>query len=87
MTIKAVGVVGCGLMGSGIAQVVAQAGYPTTVVEASQELLDRGLKQIRKTLLGLAERGKLPRSDAEADRKSTRLNSSHNVPSRMPSSA
>jgi 3-hydroxybutyryl-CoA dehydrogenase len=66
MTIKAVGVVGCGLMGSGIAQVVAQAGYPTTVVEASQDLLDRGLGGIRRTLMGLIERGKLPRSDAEA---------------------
>ena len=66
MSIKTVGIVGCGLMGSGIAQVVAQAGYPTTVVEASQDLLDRGLGGIRRTLMGLAERGKIPRSDAEA---------------------
>ena len=43
MTISKVGVVGCGLMGGGIAQVVAQSGYATTVVEADQGLLDRGL--------------------------------------------
>ncbi len=66
MTITSVGVVGCGLMGSGIAQVAAQAGYQTTVVEASRELLDRGLGGIRKSLSGLAERGKLSRADAEA---------------------
>ena len=66
MTIQSVGVVGCGLMGSGIAQVAAQAGYQTTVVEASRELLDRGLGGIRKSLSGLAERGKLSKADAEA---------------------
>ena len=43
MAIRNVGVLGCGLMGSGIAQVSAQAGFPTVVVEATQELLDRGL--------------------------------------------
>ena len=43
MAIKQVGVIGCGLMGSGIAQVSAQAGFRTVVVEASEALLDRGL--------------------------------------------
>jgi 3-hydroxybutyryl-CoA dehydrogenase len=57
--IKRVGVLGCGLMGSGIAQVSAQAGFETTVVEASQELLDRGLGGIKKTLDGLVARAKL----------------------------
>ena len=57
--IKRVGVLGCGLMGSGIAQVSAQAGFETTVVEASQELLDRGLGSIKKTLDGLVARAKL----------------------------
>ena len=66
MTIKSIGVVGCGLMGSGIAQVTAQAGHPTTVVEASRELLDRGLGGIRKTLAGLAERGKLSGEERDA---------------------
>ena len=59
MTIARVGVVGCGLMGGGIAQVVAQAGFPTTVVEADQAFLDRGLGQVRRSLDGLVERGRL----------------------------
>ena len=57
--IKKVGVIGCGLMGSGIAQVSAQAGFQTTVVEANQELLDRGLGGIKRTLEGLVARAKL----------------------------
>jgi len=57
--IKKVGVIGCGLMGSGIAQVAAQAGFHTTVVEANQELLDRGLGGIKRTLEGLVARAKL----------------------------
>ena len=40
-----VGVLGCGLMGSGIAQVAATAGYETTVRDVSQEILDRGRAQ------------------------------------------
>ncbi|HEV8673015.1 MAG TPA: 3-hydroxyacyl-CoA dehydrogenase NAD-binding domain-containing protein, partial [Methylomirabilota bacterium] len=59
MAISKVGVVGCGLMGGGIAQVSAQAGYPTTVVEASRELLERGLAAIRRNLDGLVEKGRL----------------------------
>ena len=59
MAIKRVGVVGCGLMGSGIAQVVAQAGFPTIVVEANEALLERGLGGLRTTLDGLVARGKL----------------------------
>jgi 3-hydroxybutyryl-CoA dehydrogenase len=59
MPITHVGVLGCGLMGSGIAQVTAQAGFRTTVVEATQELLDRGLGNLRTTLEGLVARGKL----------------------------
>ncbi len=50
MEIRRVGVVGCGLMGSGIAQVVATAGFETTVVEANQQLCDRGLSNIEKGL-------------------------------------
>src|SRR5687768_12955954 len=59
MAIKTVGVLGCGLMGSGIVQVSAQAGFRTTVVEASTELLERGLGNLRSTLDGLVTRGKL----------------------------
>ena len=59
MAIKRVGVVGCGLMGGGIAQVAAQAGFATTVVEANQDLLDRGLGAVRRNLDGLVEKGRL----------------------------
>jgi 3-hydroxybutyryl-CoA dehydrogenase len=57
MAIQKVGVVGCGLMGSGIAQVCAAAGFPTVVREVSGELVDRGLKGIDKNLNRLAEKG------------------------------
>jgi 3-hydroxybutyryl-CoA dehydrogenase len=59
MAIKTVGVMGCGLMGSGIAQVSAQAGFPTTVVEANQALLDKGLGGIRKSLEALVAKAKI----------------------------
>src|SRR5262244_3054397 len=59
MPINKVGVLGCGLMGSGIAQVAAQAGFVTTVVEANDELLQRGLGNLRKMLEGLVSRGKM----------------------------
>ena len=60
MEIRTVGIVGCGLMGSGIAQVTATAGLPTTVVEATQELCDRGLSNLSKRLERLVEKGSLP---------------------------
>ena len=59
MTIKNVGVIGCGLMGSGIIQVSAQAGYSVLFVEASDELVKRGLGRLKDTLEGLAAKGKL----------------------------
>src|SRR5260370_38409509 len=54
---RKVGVVGCGLMGSGIAQVAAAAGFETVVREGSAELVDKGLKSIEKNLNRLAEKG------------------------------
>jgi 3-hydroxybutyryl-CoA dehydrogenase len=57
MAIQKVGVVGCGLMGAGIAQVGAQAGFQTVVREVSAELLDKGLKGIDKNLARLVEKG------------------------------
>src|SRR6266404_2288258 len=57
MAIQRVGVVGCGLMGSGIAQVAAAAGFETVVREMSAELVDKGLKGIEKNLNRLAEKG------------------------------
>ena len=59
MEIRTVGVVGCGLMGSGIAQVSAMAGYPTVVREVSQDLLDKGLRSIEKSLAKFVEKGTL----------------------------
>jgi 3-hydroxybutyryl-CoA dehydrogenase len=57
MQIKNVGVIGCGLMGSGIAQVAATAGFHVTVLEAQQEVLDKGLKGIERSLAKFAEKG------------------------------
>ena len=59
MVIKQIGVIGCGIMGAGIAQVAAQAGFPTIVVEANDALLERGLGGLRSTLEGRVTRGKL----------------------------
>src|ERR1700737_4033676 len=59
MAIQKVGVVGCGLMGSGIAQVSAQAGFPTVVREVSLEIVDKGLKSIEKNLARLVEKGNI----------------------------
>jgi 3-hydroxybutyryl-CoA dehydrogenase len=64
--IRQVGVLGCGLMGSGIAQVCAQAGYDTIVREVSDQLCERGLGGIRKQLDRAVEKGKLPAEQREA---------------------
>ena len=57
MAIQKVGVVGCGLMGSGIAQVAAQAGFATVVCEVAPELVEKGMKGIEKNLARLVEKG------------------------------
>jgi 3-hydroxybutyryl-CoA dehydrogenase len=57
MAIQKVGVVGCGLMGSGIAQVAAAAGFQTVVREVSPEIVEKGLKGSEKNLVRLAEKG------------------------------
>jgi 3-hydroxybutyryl-CoA dehydrogenase len=59
MEIKAVGVVGCGLMGSGIAQVCAEAGYRVVVREVSEDLLKKGLGRIEGFLAKGVEKGKV----------------------------
>jgi len=56
MEIKKVGVLGCGLMGSGIAQVSVMAGFDTTVLEVEQKYLDKGFAGIEKSLSKFAER-------------------------------
>jgi len=65
MAIEKVGVVGCGLMGSGIAQVAAQAGYPVAVREVSTQFLDKGLQSIEKNLARLVEKGTISASDRD----------------------
>jgi 3-hydroxybutyryl-CoA dehydrogenase len=59
MEIKTVGVVGCGLMGSGIAQVCTEAGFSVLVREVSEELLKKGLQRIESFLKKGVEKGKL----------------------------
>src|ERR1700674_678115 len=56
MDVKKVGVLGCGLMGSGIAQVCATAGFAVTVLEVEQKFLDKGFAGIEKSLAKFAER-------------------------------
>ena len=64
--VRRVGVVGCGLMGSGIAQVCAQAGHEVRVVEASPEILEAGMGRIEAFLDKGIARGKLTAEDKEA---------------------
>ncbi|CAN5771585.1 3-hydroxybutyryl-CoA dehydrogenase [soil metagenome] len=63
--IKRVGVLGCGLMGSGIAQVCAQAGYETRVREISDDLVDKGIGKISRQLSKSVEKGKLTAEDRD----------------------
>jgi len=66
MEIKKVGVVGCGSMGAGIAQLCAQSGYQVVVSEINDELLKKGLAFIEKTLARSVEKGKLSHEDKDA---------------------
>ena len=65
MEIQKIGVVGCGLMGSGIVEVCARAGYEVLVREVNGELLDNGLGRVQKSLAKAVARGKV--SEAQAD--------------------
>jgi 3-hydroxybutyryl-CoA dehydrogenase len=62
MEIRKVGVLGCGLMGSGIAQVSATAGFDVTVLEVEQRFIDKGFAGIEKSLAKFAEKGTLKES-------------------------
>lgn len=68
MNFQKVGVIGCGLMGSGIAQTAAQAGFQTVVVEADEAALNRGLSNIGQSLAKFVEKGVL-----SAEQKETAL--------------
>jgi len=71
MPIQKVGVVGCGLMGSGIAQVCAQSGLQVVVREVNQDLVDKGLKAVEKNLQRMVEKGAL--TEVERDHTRRRL--------------
>jgi 3-hydroxybutyryl-CoA dehydrogenase len=64
--ISKVGVLGCGLMGHGIAQICSQAGWDVVVRELSQDKLDKGIGKIEKQLSRAVEKGKLEQGDADA---------------------
>src|SRR5881398_1514638 len=66
--VKQVGVVGCGLMGHGIAQVAAQAGYEVVVREVDDATLQKGIGKIEKQLARAVEKGKSSQEDADAIR-------------------
>lgn len=77
MEIKTLGILGCGQMGAGIAQVFAQSGYEVVAVDSDEKMLEKGLKGIDKRLTGRVEKGKLSPSEKSAIlariKKSTRL--------------
>jgi 3-hydroxybutyryl-CoA dehydrogenase len=68
MKINKVGVLGAGLMGSGIAEVCAKSGYETVVLEVSEELARKGIGRIESSLAKAVERGKLAAGDRDAAR-------------------
>jgi len=65
MPIQKIGIIGCGLMGSGIAQVCAQKGLPTVVREINDEALKKGLDRIRNFLAEGVKRGKVPQAQMD----------------------
>src|SRR5450756_12159 len=74
--IRTVGVLGAGLMGSGIAEVCAKAGYETIVREVDAAALEKGKRRIEQSLSRAIERGKLTAGDGETARKRLRFSSS-----------
>ena len=68
MKINKVGVLGAGLMGSGIAEVCARSGYETIVREVSDDLARKGVRRVESSLAKAVERGKLPAAESEAAR-------------------
>jgi 3-hydroxybutyryl-CoA dehydrogenase len=64
--VRTVGVIGCGLMGSGISEVVARAGQAAVVLETSDELVERGRQRIETSMLRAVERGRLGAEERDA---------------------
>ena len=65
MEIKKVCVIGAGTMGNGITQVVAQAGYDTTMVDIKPEFLERGMNAIKGSLARVVKKGTITQADAD----------------------
>ena len=65
MEIKKVGVVGCGIMGAGIAHNCAQSGYQVVVSDISQEFIDKGLKVVTSSLKRAVDKGKISQGEME----------------------
>ncbi|MGZ3646909.1 MAG: 3-hydroxyacyl-CoA dehydrogenase family protein [Ktedonobacteraceae bacterium] len=76
MAIRRVGVVGCGLMGGGIAQTCAQSGYEVVVRDINQELLDKGLARIYGAWNTMATKGKI--TSGQVDENRSRLHGTIN---------
>lgn len=72
MAFRTIGVVGFGLMGSGIVEVCARAGYDVAVREISDDLLSRGLDRLDRSLARGVERGKVSAADRDAARRRVR---------------
>ena len=68
MEIKKIGVIGAGLMGSGIAQMAAQSGFQVNLMDVEQRFVDKGLNAIDKNLKRMTEKGKMEAGEAEAVR-------------------
>jgi len=75
--VRTVGIIGCGLMGSGIAETVARAGQAVVFLEASEELVERGRNRIETSTLRAVERGRL--ETAERDTLLGRISGTTNV--------
>ena len=68
MQFAKIGIVGCGQMGSGIAEVAARAGFDVLSMEINEELLNKGKAKIEKSLGRAVEKGKLSAEDKLPDR-------------------
>src|SRR5581483_9491338 len=68
MAIKKVGVLGCGLMGSGIVEVCARAGYEVVVREVNDDFLQKGLAKLDGSMNTGVEKGKLKKEERDAAR-------------------
>ncbi len=72
MDMKRIGVIGAGLMGSGIAEICARAGYDTLVREINEDFVVKGLERIDQSMKKAVQRGRLSTADLDAIRSRVR---------------